>query len=156
LSLNPRRFFVLASSSGQGFDPQTPGRRFHAILLDIDHSPRHLLHAEHSKFYDPAGLCQLTTYLYPGGVFALWSNDPPDDEFLEALDSTFATSKAHVVTFHNPLQNCEAASTVYVARMAAASTKKHVEYGNEPDNKANGVSRMLPSTIWCKSGRGNG
>lgn len=115
-------FFVLASSSGQGFDPQTPGRRFHAVLLDIDHSPRHLLHGEHSKFYDPAGLRQLTTYLYPGGVFALWSNDPPDDEFLEALDSTFATSKVHVVTFHNPLQNCEAASTVYVARMAAANT----------------------------------
>ena len=112
-------FFAMANSSRRGFDPQTPGRRFHAILLDIDHSPRHLLHAENSTFYEPTGLRQLTTYLYPGGVFALWSNDPPDDDFLKILDATFATSRAQVVTFHNPLQNCEAACTVYVARMAA-------------------------------------
>lgn len=111
-------FFALANSQEQGFDPQTPGRRFHAILLDIDHSPRHLLHPGNSIFYEPAGLRHLTTYLYPGGVFALWSNDPPDDDFLEALDATFATSQAHIVTFHNPLQNCEAACTVYVATAA--------------------------------------
>ncbi len=113
-------FFALANSLEQGFDPQTPGRRFHAILLDIDHSPRHLLHPKNSTFYEPTGLRRLTTYLHPGGVFALWSNDPPDDHFLETLNSIFATSQAHVVTFHNPLQNCEATCTVYVARMAAA------------------------------------
>jgi hypothetical protein len=59
-------------------------------------------------------------YLHPGGVFAMWSNDPPDDDFLAALDATFTASQAHIVTFHNPLQNCEAACTVYVARMVAA------------------------------------
>jgi spermidine synthase len=113
-------FFALVNSPGQGFDPQTPGRRFHAILLDIDHSPRNLLHPGHGAFYEPTGLRHLTTYLHPGGVFALWSNDPPDDDFLEALNSIFAASQAHVVTFHNPLMNCEAASTVYVARTATA------------------------------------
>ena len=111
-------FFALANSPGQGFDPQTPDRRFHAILLDIDHSPRHLLQPGHGAFYEPTGLSHLITYLHPNGVFALWSNDPPDDDFLEALDSTFAASQAHVVTFHNPLMNCEAACTVYVARTA--------------------------------------
>jgi spermidine synthase len=113
-------FFALANSPGQGFDPQTPDRRFHAILLDIDHTPRHLLQPGHGAFYEPTGLRHLTTYLHPSGVFALWSNDPPDNDFLEALDSTFAASQAHVVTFHNPLLNCEAACTVYVARTATA------------------------------------
>src|SRR6185436_12186250 len=29
-------FFALARSTGEGFDPVAPGRRFHAILLDVD------------------------------------------------------------------------------------------------------------------------
>lgn len=109
-------FFALAGSAGQGFDHDAPGRRFHAVLLDVDHSPRNLLHARHGAFYEPAGLRNLARYLHPGGAFALWSNDPPDDEFLQSLASTFATSHAHVVKFHNPLQRREAANTVYVAR----------------------------------------
>jgi spermidine synthase len=111
-------FFALAQSAGEGFDHDAPGRRFHAVLLDVDHSPRDLLHARHGAFYQPAGLRNLVDYLHPGGVFALWSNDPPDEAFLRVLASTFATSQAHVVKFHNPLQNREAANTVYVARTA--------------------------------------
>ena len=109
-------FFALALTAGQGFDHDAPGRRFHAVLLDVDHSPRNLLHSRHAAFYEPAGLRSLASYLHPGGAFALWSNDPPDEEFLRALASTFAVSQAHVVTFHNPLLNREAANTVYVAR----------------------------------------
>jgi hypothetical protein len=109
-------FFALALTKGQGFDHDAPGRRFHAVLLDVDHSPRDLLHARHAAFYQPAGLASLANYLHPGGAFALWSNDPPDEEFLRALASTFATAQAHVVKFHNPLQNREASNTVYVAR----------------------------------------
>ena len=109
-------FFALARSAGQGFDHDEPGRRFHAVLLDVDHSPRDLLHARHRAFYEPAALRALTNYLHPGGVFALWSNDPPDDDFLRCLASAFAASQAHVVKFHNPLQNRAAANTVYVAR----------------------------------------
>lgn len=108
-------FFALAGSDA-GFDPATPGRRFHAVLLDIDHSPRNLLHARHGAFYSPDGLRALTAHLHPGGVFALWSDDPPDDEFLRALQAVFATATAHVVTFANPLLERESASTVYVAR----------------------------------------
>ena len=110
-------FFALAQTASQGFDHDAPGRRFDAVLLDVDHSPRNLLHARHGAFYEPAGLRRLTNYLRPGGVFALWSNDPPDEAFLQALASAFATSQAHVVKFHNPLQNREAANTVYVARV---------------------------------------
>jgi len=107
-------FFALARSTGEGFDPVAPGRRFHAILLDVDHSPRALLHPGHAAFYAPAGLRLLAHYLQPGGVFALWSDDPPDGDFLQVLGEVFIDSQAHVVRFHNPLTNREAANTVYV------------------------------------------
>jgi spermidine synthase len=113
-------FFALAAKPAQGFDPANPGRRFHAVLLDIDHSPQSLLHPRHASFYAPEGLRLLAAQLHPGGVFALWSDNPPDDEFLTALRTTFAEATAHVVRFPNPLLECESASTVYVARKAAA------------------------------------
>lgn len=108
-------FFALAGSEG-GFDA---GRKFHAVLLDIDHSPRNLLHERHGSFYEPAGLRALAAHLHPGGVFALWSDDAPDDDFLRALRAVFASADAHVVTFANPLLETESASTVYVARRAS-------------------------------------
>jgi spermidine synthase len=108
-------FFVLA---GQGFDPLQPGRRFHAVLLDIDHSPQHLLHPRHGAFYLPDGMRALAAQLHPGGVFALWSNDQPDQEFLENLIQVFVHCETHVVKFPNPLLGCDSESTVYVARTA--------------------------------------
>ena len=114
-------FFALAASES-GFDPAQPGRKFHAVLLDIDHSPRNLLHASNAAFYEPSGLRALAAHLHDGGVFALWSDDPPDADFQRALESIFATATAHVVKFPNPLLDCESASTVYVARKAVAKT----------------------------------
>jgi len=111
-------FFALAAAPQSGFDPVQPGRQFHAVLLDIDHSPRNLLHPRHAAFYQPAGLRQLAAHLHPGGVFALWSDDPPETEFLQELDKVFVNSQSHVVKFHNPLLDCDSASTVYVARKA--------------------------------------
>jgi spermidine synthase len=110
--------FFASAASGAGFDPDTPGRRFHAILLDIDHSPRHVLNPANAEFYTPAGLRRLAGHLHPGGVFALWSNDPPDEDFLASLDQVFASSRAHVVSFANPLQGRDATNTVYVSRLA--------------------------------------
>jgi spermidine synthase len=110
-------FFALAAS-GNGFDADPPGRRFHAVLLDIDHSPRQVLHPSNAAFYTPQGLRRLAGHLHPGGVFALWSNDPPDQEFAAVLDEVFATTRAHVVSFANPLQGREASNTVYVSRLA--------------------------------------
>ena len=112
-------FFAMVGSAAE-LDPETPGRRFHAILVDIDHTPRQLLRPSHAGFYKPDGLRRLADHLHPGGVFALWSNDPPDDDFNATLAEVFATSEAHVVTFHNPLQGREAANTVYVGRLPAA------------------------------------
>jgi spermidine synthase len=112
-------FFALADAEA-GFDPEQPGRQFDAVLLDVDHTPRHVLHPSHAPFYSDAGLQRLTRHLRPGGVFALWSDDPPDAEFADVLNRTFATSSAHVVTFANPLTGGDSANTVYVAEVAAA------------------------------------
>jgi spermidine synthase len=109
-------FFALAADPAQGFDPEASGSLFHAVLLDIDHSPRNLLHPRHAAFYEPDGLLRLAAQLHPGGVFALWSDDPPDDAFLSALTSVFSTAQAHIVRFPNPLLDRDSASTVYVAR----------------------------------------
>ena len=92
----------------------------HAVLLDIDHSPRHLLHDGSAAFYSFAGLTALATHLHAGGVFSMWSDGPPDAEFLTTLRSVFATARAEVVSFPNPLLECDSSSTVYVARKAGA------------------------------------
>jgi spermidine synthase len=109
-------FFALAEA-GAGFGPGTPPRP-HAVLVDIDHTPRHLLHPSHAAFYTPGGLGRLAAQLAPGGVFALWSDDPPDDAFLTILRGAFASCDAHVVTFPNPHTGGEASNTVYVARQS--------------------------------------
>lgn len=111
-------FFALAADPETGFDPAQSGRRFHAVLLDIDHSPRNLLHPRHAALYEIEGLRRLAAHLHPGGVFALWSDDAPDAEFVRALEAVFVTVESHVVKFANPLLERESASTVYVARLA--------------------------------------
>jgi len=93
-------FFAMAQSA-DGFDSRVPRRRFDAVLVDIDHSPTNLLHPRHAALYQRQGLARLAEHLHPGGVFALWSNDPPDDAFNAAMAGAFAISAAHVVTFDN-------------------------------------------------------
>jgi spermidine synthase len=108
--------FFEAVAGPSGLDPHAPGRRFDAVLLDIDHSPRHVLNPAHAALYSSQGLRRLAEHLLPGGVFALWSNDPPDEQFTAALADAFAAAEAHVVDFDNPLQGGTATNTVYVAR----------------------------------------
>jgi spermidine synthase len=91
---------------------------FHAVLVDIDHSPRQLLHAGHAAFYEPAGLATLARRITPGGVFGLWSDEPPDDDVVAALSTVFASCAAHVVPFANPYTGGESTNTVYVATTA--------------------------------------
>jgi spermidine synthase len=119
VTTDPRSRLVLgdffAMARGDGFDPRQPGRRFDAVLLDVDHSPRHVLHPDNAALYTVDGMRRLATHLRPGGVFALWSNDPPDEPFTAVLREVFADATAHVVRFPNPLQDREATNTVYVA-----------------------------------------
>ena len=107
--------FFARVAAGADLDPGAPRQRFNAILVDIDHSPRHVLHPSHSAFYRPDGLYRLSTYLQPDGVFALWSDDPPDDDFLASLRRVFTHAEAEVVTFPNFYTGSSSANTVYIA-----------------------------------------
>lgn len=109
-------FFALVMDPENGLDDRSPGRRFDAVLVDIDHSPRHWLDEGGRTFYEAAGLGNVARHLRPGGVFALWSNDPPDADFEQALDGVFTARRSHVIRFENPYTGGESASTVYVAR----------------------------------------
>jgi spermidine synthase len=112
-------FFDLAVSDG-GFDSESPGRRFDAILLDIDHSPRALLNESNASFYTTDSLGKMARYLRSGGVFAMWSNDPPDEPFMDTLGELFVEVEARVVSFYNPFQNRESTNTVYLATKSGA------------------------------------
>ena len=112
-------FFKLAGSSGS-FDPDNSRRLFHAVLLDIDHSPSHWLDASNSAFYTDSGLTALAASLHPGGVFGLWSNDPPDEAFTGLLNEVFSSAKSQRVTFPNPYTEGESSSTIYLAYKGAA------------------------------------
>jgi spermidine synthase len=106
--------FFGAATGAAGFDPQNPGRLFDAILLDIDHSPTHLLHNPHGEFYTHSGLRSASTHLAPGGTFAMWSDDPPDDAFTALLRTVFTDVEAQQVWFDNPLTRGKSAATIYL------------------------------------------
>jgi len=108
-------FFALAQSE-QGFDPANPGRQFHGILIDIDHTPDWLLDARSGHFYSKAGLAELSRHLKPNGVMGLWSDIVPDDNFLRRLSDVFDEAWAEPVSFYNPLQDNNYTQTIYLAR----------------------------------------
>ena len=108
-------FFDIATSPDTGFDPTAPTRLVHAVLLDIDHSPSHWLKPTNRAFYTAPALQNLANKLHPGGLFGLWSNDPPDAAFIRLLDSVFEASQTHIVTFPNPYTGGESSNTVYLA-----------------------------------------
>jgi spermidine synthase len=103
-------FFALAAAGA------LPGQPYDAVLLDIDHTPRHVLDPSHASFYTADGLRRLADQLVRGGVFALWSDDPPDEEFLATARQVFEECEPHVVEFPNPLTRGTSANTVYVMR----------------------------------------
>lgn len=106
-------FFELIASNA----PPSPGpARFHAVLVDIDHTPSHHLAADHADFYTTDGLRRLGRRLHPGGVFGLWSDRHADEEFLATLRTAFPDSTAHEVTYPNHHTGDLAADTIYVAR----------------------------------------
>ena len=111
--LVPGDFFAMVAAE----DPFGSGApdRCHAILVDIDHTPHHLLHPSHAPFYEVSGLRRLADRLHPGGVFALWSDDPPDAGYVAMVDEAIGPCTAHDIRFPNPFTGGEAGNTVYVA-----------------------------------------
>lgn len=108
--------FFAGLRDGGELDPGAPGRLWDAVVVDIDHTPSHHLDPSHADLYDRAGLTRVAARLHPGGVFALWSDDPPDDAFVQVLGTVFAEVRSEVVPFDNPLTGGVAANTVYLAR----------------------------------------
>ena len=92
--------------------------RADVLLIDIDHSPANLLDPAHGDLYGRTGLDRARTALHPGGVFALWSDDPVDEEFEARLAQVFGSATSHVVAFDNPLTGGTSANTVYVATVS--------------------------------------
>ncbi|MDP1875743.1 hypothetical protein [Phenylobacterium sp.] len=101
-------FFAMARS---GAAP-SPGR-FHVIAVDIDHSTEAWLNAAHGDLYTEVGLRSLKAWLHPEGVFALWSDAAPDDDFLARMALVFTRVDAEVVAFDNPLRDAEESCTIY-------------------------------------------
>lgn len=96
-------------------EPTSTDTRYDAILLDVDHSPRHQLDPSHADLYTEHGLRALGRRLTPSGVFALWSDDPPDSSFMDVMAIAFSEPRAHVVDFDNPITRGTSSNTVYVA-----------------------------------------
>lgn len=105
--------FFAAVAAQEGFGPDGP-ERCDVILVDIDHSPTWLLHPSHTGFYEPDGLRRLQSLLGAGGVFALWSDEPPDPAFVGVMERVFSSVTAHVVAFTNPYTGGESSNTIYV------------------------------------------
>ena len=105
-------FFALASGEGP-FGSAAP-ECVDAVLLDIDHTPQHILHPSHAAFYERAGLRRLARHLHPEGVFGLWS-DAADPAFEATVGDVFAACVPHVVSFPTPYDDGDSTSVVYVA-----------------------------------------
>lgn len=104
-------FFALAMEEGETYD---------AVLVDIDHSPSHHLAPGGEGFYTPQGTARVARRIREGGVFGLWSNDPPEEDYLAVLRGVFTDVEARVVGFWNPLQGRESTNTVYLGVARAA------------------------------------
>jgi spermidine synthase len=107
-------FFDLAIDPSIGFDICDAGKKFDAILLDIDHSPTEFLDVANASFYTSENLALMAEQLKPKGVFAMWSQNLPEEQFEKLLKTVFETVESHVVSFFNPMQNNVSTNSVYV------------------------------------------
>lgn len=110
-------FFALSRDVSKSFDPDHPMNRHDAILLDIDHSPTQVLSQTNTHFYTEEGLGELAQHLKPGGVFAMWADGIPEDDFTRRLGRVFAHAESHTITFDNPITGGSSTGAVYVAQI---------------------------------------
>jgi spermidine synthase len=107
-------FFALVQNAELGLDLTSPGRKFDAILVDIDHTPDYFLDPSHEVFYSKGGLRTLSEQVKEGGVFGLWSAGEPDETVIQTIATAFHNAEASVVEFRNPLLNIDDRNTIYV------------------------------------------
>lgn len=93
--------------------PETP---VDVILLDVDHTPTHVLNAPNAHFYTEQGLAEMAQHLTLGGIFAMWADGAPEAWFTERLQGVFPAAEGHTITFENPITGGSSVGAVYVAR----------------------------------------
>ena len=95
---------------------KAPEKKYDAILLDIDHTPTNVLHQSNTHFYTADGLRELRQHLKPAGVFALWADGAPENDFTMHLDNVFSSAESFTIEFDNPITGGTSIGAVYVAR----------------------------------------
>lgn len=105
-------FFAIATAQTGGFINNRP---VHAVLLDIDHSPSHWLNDSNQGFYTNESLQKVAAKIVSGGVFGLWSNELPDQGFIDLLNSVFASTESHIIRFANPYSGKDSTNSVYIS-----------------------------------------
>lgn len=105
-------FFAIATDSKLGFLDEQP---VDGVLLDIDHSPSHWLNEGNSGFYNQNSLQKVASKIKSKGVFGLWSNELPDEKFVDLLNLVFESTESHVVSFDNPYSGGESTNSVYIS-----------------------------------------
>ncbi|KRE42778.1 spermidine synthase [Knoellia sp. Soil729] len=90
-------------------------RTYDAVLVDIDHAPDWLLREDHGDLYTAEGFGRVGAMLTDDGVFALWSDEPPEPEVVQRMSVAFKHADAHVVPFPNPITGGHSSNTVYLA-----------------------------------------
>ena len=106
-------FFELATQANASFGPKD--KKVHAVFLDIDHSPSWWLDQGNSHFYSPDALALMRNKMIRGGVFGLWSDELPSEEFVSLLEELFQRVETHVISFPNPYTGKESTNAVYLA-----------------------------------------
>mgnify|MGYP005855531847 CR=1 FL=1 len=112
-------FFALALGA-DGFNPSAPDRLHDAILIDIDHSTTHFIADASAGFYTADAIAAITGKLRPGGVFAMWSTDAEDPDFVAALRQSLIDVRVEKVAFHTPYREQPAFNLIYLGRRAGA------------------------------------
>jgi spermidine synthase len=108
-------FFALVDTGFRSDSGVSVPSMYDAIVVDIDHSPLSLLNPRNAAFYDPSGMRRLIKHIAPGGVFTLWSAEPPDESFMKSLGTTFQNVRSEVIEFFNPVMNMPDTNTIYIA-----------------------------------------
>ena len=114
-SLRLGDFFALAAGPG-AFDLAAPHRLHDAILIDIDHSTTHFIDEASAGFYSAPAIAAITAKLKPNGVFALWSTDAEDADFVAALGQSLDDVRVERVEFVTPYRQEPAFNLIYLGR----------------------------------------
>ena len=90
--------------STERYNLSDAGHQFYSIFAGYEHTSDFYLSASHVAFCRPDSLRRFARYLRPKDIFAQWSNQPSDDDFLTRQRSVFAGASRVKIPFHNTLE----------------------------------------------------